>query len=54
MDEVAVADLDGDNDVDIILGLLPPGTAADGPEGQEIIDAIDAVNDSHHGRVFCH
>lgn len=32
-------------DVELLLALLPPGTAAEGAESQEIIDAINAVND---------
>lgn len=32
-------------DVELLVALLPPGTAAEGAESQEIIDAINAVND---------
>lgn len=32
-------------DVDLVLGLLPAGTAAEGPASTEMLDAIAAVND---------
>lgn len=37
--------LAADPTMDIIMGLIPPGTAAEGPESAEILEAISQAND---------